>query len=114
MKLVVAYVRDFMAPEVMNRLKELGVPGMSAIDVKEVGSEISKELLLEHLEVSGELDSTYTRMVKIEMVLSESEVEKVVKEICGTARTGKTGDGIVSVVPVDEVTKIRNGEKITE
>ncbi len=112
MKLVVTYVRDFMAPEVMKRLKEIGVPGMSAIDVKEVGNEISSELLIEHLEVSGELDSTYTRMVKVEMIIPQSDVPEVKKAICETARTGKTGDGIIAVSPVEEVTKIRTGEFI--
>lgn len=107
MKLVKAYVRTFMADEVINALRELKAPRFSAIDVKTLGDEIHPD----RLEISAELGSTYTKMVKIEIICSDGCTERIVKKILKHARTGYKGDGLIAISPVDEAISIRTGKK---
>lgn len=107
MKLVTAYVRTFMADNVINALKELKAPRFTAIDVKTLGDEIQPD----QLEISAELGSTYTKMVKIELICDDECVEMVKKVILKHARTGYKGDGLVAISPVDEAISIRTGKK---
>lgn len=106
MKLVKAYVRTFMADGVINALKELKAPRMSAIDVKALGDEIQAD----QLEISAELGSTYTTMVKIELVCTDECVERVKETILKVARTGYKGDGLIAISPVEEAISIRTGK----
>jgi len=103
MKLVKAYVRTFMADGVINALKELKVPRMSAIDVKALGDEIQAD----QLEISAELGSTYTTMVKIELICTDECAERVKETILKHARTGYKGDGLIAISPVEEAISIR-------
>jgi nitrogen regulatory protein P-II 1 len=107
MKLVKAYVRTFMADEVVNALKELKAPRISAIDVKALGDEIRPD----QLEISAELGSTYTTMVKIELICTDECVERVKETILKHARTGYKGDGLITVSPVEEALSIRTGKR---
>lgn len=107
MKLVKAYVRTFMADNVINALEELKAPRISAIDVKSLGDEIHPD----QLDISAELGSTYTPMVKIELICTDECVEKVKKAILKHARTGYKGDGLIAVSPVEEAISIRTGKK---
>jgi len=106
MKLVKAYVRTFMADEVINALKELRAPRISAIDVKALGDEVRPE----QLEISTELGSTYTTMIKIELICTDECVEIVKKTILKYARTGYKGDGLIAISPVEEAISIRTGK----
>ncbi len=106
MKLVKAYVRTFMADEVVNALKELKAPRISAIDVKAPGDEIDPQ----KLEISTELGSTYTTMVKIELVCTDHCAERVKETILKHARTGYKGDGLIAISPVEEAISIRTGK----
>ncbi len=106
MKLLTAYVRTFMADRVINALKELKAPRISAIDVKALGDEIDPN----ELEVSTELGSTYTTMVKIELICTDECVERIKDAILKKARTGYKGDGLVTISPVDETISIRTGK----
>jgi len=109
MKLIKAYIRTFMADGVVNALKDLKIPRFSAIDVKTLGDEIHED----QLNISAELGSTYTKMVKIELICSDECVEKVKETILKNARTGYKGDGLIAVSPVDEAINIRTGKKET-
>lgn len=106
LKLVKAYVRTFKVPEVIHALKSLGAPRLTAIDVMELGDEVSSN----QLEISGELDTTYTTMVKLELVCNEDCVPKVKDVILKTARTGYKGDGIIAVSPIEEAVSVRTGK----
>jgi len=106
MKLVKAYVRTFMADEVINALKELKAPRISAIDVKALGDEINPG----QLEISAELGSTYTTMVKIELICTDACVERVKEILLKHARTGYKGDGLIAISPVEEAISIRTGK----
>lgn len=106
MKLVKAYVRTFMADRVISALKELETSRISAIDVKALGDEIPAD----QLEVSSELGSTYTNVVKIELICPDECVQEIKEAILKNARTGHKGDGIIAVSPVEEAINIRTGE----
>lgn len=107
MKLIKAYVRTFMADDVIHALKESGAPRLTAIDVKALGDEIAPE----QLDVSTELGSTYTTMVKLEIVCTDECARKAVDIIQKNARTGKKGDGIIVITPIEEVIRVRTGER---
>jgi nitrogen regulatory protein P-II 1 len=106
MKLLKAYVRTFMANNVLDALKELKAPRISAIDVKAVGDEINPD----QLEISANLGSTYTTMVKIELICTDGCVERVKETILKQARTGYKGDGLITISPVEEAISIRTGK----
>ncbi len=107
MKLIKAYVRTFMVDNVIHALKEMGAPRLTAIDVRAVGDEIAPE----QLNISTELGSTYTNMVKLELVCTEKCTEEAIEIIQKKARTGRKGDGIIIVSPIEEVIRIRTGER---
>ena len=106
MKLLTAYVRTFMAGKVLDALKELKAPRISAIDVKALGDEINPD----QLEISADLGSTYTTMVKIELICTDECVERVKETIVKQARTGYKGDGLITISPVEEALSIRTGK----
>ena len=107
MKLVKAYIRIFMADAVINALKELKAPRLTVLDVKALGDEVEPG----QLEISIELGSTYTRMVKLELICTDECVERVKETIIKHARTGYKGDGLIAVSPVDEAISIRTGKE---
>lgn len=106
MKLLKAYIRTFMADDVINALKSLKAPRFTAIDVKALGDEIDPG----DLKISAELSSTYTTMVKIEIICTDDCVERVKETILKNARTGYKGDGLIAISPVDEAISIRTGK----
>jgi nitrogen regulatory protein PII len=107
MKLVKAYVRTFMASQVLDALKTLKAPRMTVIDVKALGDEVSQE----QLEISAELGSTYTAMVKIELICTDECVQRIKNTIIETARTGHKGDGLIAISPIEEAISIRTGKR---
>ncbi len=107
MKLIKAYVRTFMVHKVIEALRDMGAPRLTAIDVRALGDEVAPE----KIELSGEYGSTYTTMVKLELVCTEECADKATKAILKTAKTGYKGDGIIVVTPIEEVIKIRTGER---
>lgn len=106
MKLVKAYIRTFIADDVISALKDLKAPRITAFDVKALGDEIDPH----DLKISVELSSTYTTMVKIELICTDECVQRVKDTILKHARTGYKGDGLISISPVDEAISIRTGE----
>jgi nitrogen regulatory protein P-II 1 len=107
MKLVKAYVRTFMVDDVISALREMGAPRLTAIDIRALGDEIAPE----KLNLSAELGSTYTTMVKLELICNDECVDKVVETILKKAKTGRKGDGIIVVSPIEEVISIKTKEK---
>lgn len=107
MKLVKAYIRTFLAENVINALKELNAPRLTTIDVKALGDEVDPS----DLKISAELGSSYTTMVKLELICSDDCIERVKETILKHAQTGYKGDGLIAVSPVDEAISIRTGEK---
>lgn len=106
MKLIKAYVRAFLAEDVINALKNLKAPRLTTIAVKALGDEIDPK----DLKISVELSSTYTTMVKIELICTNECVERVKETILKHASTGHKGDGLIAILPVDEAISIRTGK----
>ncbi|HUF84353.1 MAG: P-II family nitrogen regulator [Actinobacteria bacterium] len=106
MKLIVGIVKPFKVDDVKEAVKELGVQGLTVSDVQGFGRQRG------HTEVyrGAEYEIDFVPKVKIEVLVDDGDVDRVVQKLVETARTGKIGDGKVWVVPVEGVTRIRTGE----
>jgi len=91
---------------VKEAVKELGVQGLTVSDVQGFGRQRG------HTEVyrGAEYEIDFVPKVKIEVLVDDGDVDRVVQKLVETARTGKIGDGKVWVVPVEGVTRIRTVE----
>jgi nitrogen regulatory protein P-II 1 len=107
MKLVVAIVKPHRLDEVKEALRSIGVNGLTTTDVQGFGRQRG------HTEVyrGAEYQVDFVPKVKVEVLVHDDEAEHVVDTILKTARTGKIGDGKIFVMPVDEVHRIRTGER---
>ena len=108
MKEIKEIFRPFKLTDVMTELHEIdGLPGITVSEVKRFGRSSAKDV--EKGPGSGLIE--YVAKVKIEIVVPDALVERVVTIIQKTAHTGNTGDGKIFVIPVEEVVKIRTNEK---
>lgn len=107
MKLVVAVIKPFKLEDVREALTKLDVKGMTVSEVQGFGRQSG------HTEVyrGAEYQVNFVPKVKIEVVLDDSEVDEVVAAIVATSQTGKIGDGKVWVTSVEEVVRVRTGER---
>jgi len=107
MKEIKAYVRRFIVEDVIRALRKAGAHRLAAIDVEG----LADELVGEEKEISSELGSTYTPMVKLELICDKKDVERFVNEIRKVACTGRKGDGIIAVSSLADVRGIRTGKR---
>ena len=107
MKEIKAYVRRFIVEDVIRALRKAGAHRLAAIDVEG----LADELVGEEKEISSELGSTYTPMVKLELICDKKDVIRFVNEIRKVACTGRKGDGIIAVSSLDDVRGIRTGKR---
>lgn len=107
MKKIEAIVKPFKLQEVKEALNELGIQGMTVIEVKGFGRQKG------HTEIyrGNEYTIDFMPKVKIEMVLPDSQIEAAVEAIIKAGKTGKIGDGKVFVTEVAEAIRIRTGER---
>ncbi len=106
MKEVKAYLRVFVLGDVIRALKLKGYHRMTVLDVSAVADPMWKE----ERELDPDL-GLHTRMVKLELVCANDQLDDVIGEICTTARTGNRGDGLICVSTVEECVQIRTGKK---
>ena len=106
MKLVVAVIKPFKLEDVKEALGAIGVGGMTVTDSRGFGRQKGHTELYR----GSEYTVDFLPKVKIEVVVSESLVDKVVATIAGAAKTGSIGDGKVFVLPIDQSVRIRTGE----
>jgi nitrogen regulatory protein P-II 1 len=106
MKLIVGIVKPFKVDDVKEAVKDLGVQGLTVSEVQGFGRQRG------HTEVyrGAEYTIDFVPKVRVEVLVDDGDVDRVVQKLVETARTGKIGDGKVWVVPVDNVTRIRTGE----
>ena len=106
MKRIEAIIKPFKLDEVKNELQAIGISGMTITEVKGHGRQKG------HKEIYRGAEYTVALIPKItlEHVVPVSLVERVVKAIMKSARTGKIGDGKIFVMPIDDVIRIRTGE----
>ncbi|WP_224243254.1 P-II family nitrogen regulator [Hyalangium gracile] len=107
MKRVEAIIKPSKLEEVKEALHRLGVQGMTATDVKGFGRQRGHTEFYKGAEASV----GFLQKVKLEVVVDDEQVGQVVEAIVGAARTGKIGDGKIFVMPVEEVIRIRTGER---
>jgi nitrogen regulatory protein P-II 1 len=107
MKKIEAIIRPFKMEDVREALIEMGVEGVTVSEVKMAGRQSG------HTDISrgGEYTADFLPKLKFEIVVVDSRVRRTVETIVLKARTGKICDGKVFVVPVQEVIRIRTGER---
>ncbi|WP_423792191.1 P-II family nitrogen regulator [Methanocaldococcus indicus] len=107
MKKIEAIIRPEKLEIVKNALAEEGFLGMTVIEVK--GRGIQGGIVERYR--GREFVVDLLQKVKIELVVKEKDVDKVIDIICENARTGNPGDGKIFVLPVERVVRVRTGEK---
>ncbi len=107
MKKIEAIIKPFKLEEVKDALSEIGIEGMTVSEVKGFGRQKG------HTEIyrGSEYKVDFLPKIKIEIVLPGDRVEAAVTAIVNAAKTGKIGDGKVFVANVEEIIRIRTGEK---
>ncbi|HEY4117675.1 MAG TPA: P-II family nitrogen regulator [Byssovorax sp.] len=107
MKKVEAIIRPFKLDEVKDALAEVGVQGMTVTEVKGFGRTGGKKEVYR----GSAYVVDFMPKVKVDVVVPDAMVQSVIDAIEKTAKTGKIGDGKIFVIPVEEVVRIRTGER---
>ena len=107
MKLVIAYIAPFKLDEVRDALKAAGVTGLTAVSAQGFGRQAG------HTETyrGSEYEVDMVPKVRIEVLVDDTMAPTVISTIETTARSGSIGDGKILVVPVEDVIRIRTGER---
>ena len=106
MKKIEAIIKPFKLDEVKEALQEIGVQGLSVIEVKGFGRQKGHTELYR----GAEYVVDFLPKVKIEVVLSDDMVERAIEAIVDAAKTDKIGDGKIFVSTVEQAIRIRTGE----
>ncbi|MES2309552.1 MAG: P-II family nitrogen regulator [Verrucomicrobiota bacterium] len=106
LKKIEAIIKPFKLEEVKEALTELGIQGLTVIEVKGFGRQKG------HTEIyrGSEYTVDFLPKVKVEVVMSEEVLEKAVAAIVNAAKTGKIGDGKIFISTIDDVIRIRTDE----
>ena len=107
MRLVVAVLKPFKLDEVKKALQVLGVAGMTITEAQGFGRQRG------HTEVyrGAEYEVDFVPKIRLEILVDDALVDDVTTKIVDVAGTGKIGDGKVWVLPVEEVIRVRTGER---
>ena len=106
-KKIEAIIREDRFNDVKDALRKIGIIGLNVIEVRGHGR--GGGIVLTGRTGTYQVDML--PKIQFNIVLSDNNVEKTVETIQQAARTGKTGDGIIFVYPVEEVIRIRTGER---
>ncbi len=107
MKKIEAIVKPFKLDDVREALAEIGIAGMTVTEVKGFGRQKGHTELYRGAEYMVD----FLPKMKIELVVDDDTVERVIEAIIKTARTGKIGDGKIFVSSVERAIRIRTGEE---
>ncbi|MDQ1716608.1 MAG: nitrogen regulatory protein 1 [Pseudonocardiales bacterium] len=107
MRLVTAVIKPFKVDDVKSALETVGVQGMTVSQVLGFGRQRG------HTEVyrGAEYSVDFLPKVRVEVLVDAADTARVVAAIVGAAHTGAIGDGKVWTIPVDEVVRVRTGER---
>ncbi|OSS43064.1 Nitrogen regulatory protein P-II [Desulfurella amilsii] len=107
MKKIEAIIKPFKLDNVKEGLNEIGIKGITISEVKGYGRQKG------HTEIyrGAEYIVDFLPKIKIEVVVSDNQVDAVIEKIIENAKTGKVGDGKIFVIPIGEAIRIRTGEK---
>lgn len=106
MKLITAIIKPFKLDEVREALSEMGVTGLTVTEVKGFGRQKG------HTEMyrGAEYVVDFLPKIKIELVVSSEDLDRIIEAIIKSAKTGKIGDGKIFVTQVEQTIRIRTGE----
>ena len=107
MKKIEAIIKPFKLDEVREALSEIGVMGMTATEVKGFGRQKGHTELYR----GAEYIVDFLPKIKLDIVVNDKIVNKVVDAITRTAQTGKIGDGKIFIYDIEQAIRIRTGEK---
>ena len=107
MKLVSAVIKPFKLDDVRQELSEIGVQGMTGTETKGFGRQKGHDELYK----GSEYVVDFLPKVKIEIIVDDSLLEKAIEVIKQSAYSGRIGDGKIFISNIDEVIRIRTGEK---
>jgi nitrogen regulatory protein P-II 1 len=107
MKKVEAIIKPFKLDDVKESLKEIGIQGLTVTEVKGFGRQKGHTELYR----GAEYVIDFLPKIKLDIVVSDDMVTKVIDAIIDSAKTGKIGDGKIFVLPMEEVIRIRTGER---
>lgn len=107
MRKVEAIIKPFKLDEVKEAMNEIGIQGLTVSEVKGFGRQKGHTELYR----GAEYVVDFIPKIKMEIIVGDELVAKVVDAIAEAARTGRIGDGKIFVTPVDEVVRIRTGEQ---
>lgn len=110
MRKVEAIIRPFKLDEVKIALVNAGIVGMTVSEVRGFGRQKGQTERYRGSEYTVE----FLQKLKVEIVVEDALVDMVVDKIIAAARTGEIGDGKIFIYPVEQVVRIRTGEKNTE
>jgi nitrogen regulatory protein P-II 1 len=106
MNKIEAIIKPFKLDEVKEALAEIGIQGMTVCEVKGFGRQKGQTEVFR----GSEYTADFVPKIKLEIVVADEAVERVVKAIQETAKTGKIGDGKIFVWPIKQAMRIRTGE----
>ncbi len=107
MKKIEAIIRPFKLDEVKEAITEIGNFGITVTEVKGFGRQKGHTELYR----GAEYVIDFLPKIKIELVVEDEMVEKIVEAIVSVTRTGKVGDGKIFIIPVEDAIRIRTGER---
>ena len=110
MKKIEAIIRPFKLDEVKIALVNAGVVGMTVSEVRGFGRQKGQTERYRGSEYTVE----FLQKLKIEIVIEDDQVDMVIDKIIAAARTGEIGDGKIFIHPVDDIVRIRTGERNVE
>jgi nitrogen regulatory protein P-II 2 len=106
MKLIAAIIKPFKLDDVREALADIGVSGITVIEVKGFGRQKGHTELYR----GAEYVVDFLPKIKVEIAVDDALVDKVIEAITDAARTGKIGDGKIFVFDVEQTIRIRTGE----
>jgi nitrogen regulatory protein P-II 2 len=106
MKFIIAIIKPFKLEEVRNALNAIGVPGMTATEVKGYGRQRGHSELYR----GAEYAVTFLPKIKVEVAVPSELVDKTIEAVTAAAKTGQIGDGKIFVLNIDNAVRIRTGE----
>ena len=108
MKKIEAIIKPFKLSQVKDALHEIGLLGMTVVDVKGFGRQRGSS---GGLDTKQEYNDEFHAKIKVELILEDSLVEQAIETIKNAAYSGKIGDGKIFVSNIEQVIRIRTGEK---
>ena len=110
MKRIEAVIKPFKLDDVREALSEVGASGMTVTEVKGFGRQKGHTELYR----GAEYVVDFLPKIRLELVVSDNQVDRCVEAIVNAAKTGKIGDGKIFITAVEQVVRIRTGEKNEE